>query len=248
MIACLLLLPTFARAAPIDDVLQEIAPLRALRLAKDAPEIPASAYQKAAEGSPVSGVLMTEEEKAGKGWGVMVYDLPIEAVWMAVNDEPTMARWLPVSISTVIEGVPGANGHVLFEYMPLPIFTDRWWIVEVFHNTELYRASGGKVWEQAWFDATDPDRLTGTPMAEYRDRGMPVAWSLGSWMLVRLSDDRTLGEFFTWTDPGGRLPAGPASRFAGGAIKDTLRAVDALAKEREHTDRTGWVRPDQEPL
>ncbi|MBW1877733.1 MAG: hypothetical protein JRI25_01465 [Deltaproteobacteria bacterium] len=248
MTLCLLFLASIVWGGPIEDALEEVAPLRALRLAKDAPEIPARAYQRAARGSPVAGVLMTKESKAGKGWGVMIYDFPVEVVWMAVNDEPAMAEWLPVSISSVIGGIPGAHGHILFEYMPIPVFTNRWWIVDVSHNADLYRASGGKVWEQSWVDATDPNRLAGTPYAEYRDIGMPVDWSLGSWMLVQLSDNRTLGEFFTWTDPGGRLPPGPTSRFASGAIKDTMRAVEALAKEREHTSRTGFVRPNQEPL
>jgi hypothetical protein len=88
----------------------------------------------------------------------------------------------------------------------------------------------------------------GTAFDAYRDIGMPVAWSLGSWLLVQLPDDRTLGEFFTWTHPGGRLPPGPTTRFAGGALKDNLRAVEALAEELKDASKAGFVRPDQEPL
>jgi hypothetical protein len=113
-------------------------------------------------------VQFVEGVAAGKGWGVAVYDLPLEAVWRAVNDE------------------------------------------EVYEDL-------------------------GTPLAERAERGRPVDWTRGSWLVVGLADGRTVAEYFAWTDPGGMIPARPASRFARGAIRDTLDAIGRLAQSYSET-------------
>lgn len=242
------LLPATAAASSVDEVLAEVAPLRALRLATDAPEIPAEAYAKAAQGKRVSGIEAVEGIAAAKGWGVAIYDQPVEAVWKAVNDEAQHPSRLPIAHSAVVRGTPALTGRYLFEYMPLPVVRDRWWIVEVHHNADLYARSGGRVWEEAWDDATDPTMLEGTEWADEIERAVPVAWTKGAWLLVDLGDGRTLAEYFAWSDPGGKLPAGPASRFAGGAIRDTLEAMGQLAAEHAGQTGPGFVRPDQVPL
>ena len=41
----------------------------------------------------------------------------------------------------------------------LPMVDDRWWVTHMRHNGDLYTASGARIWEQAWTDATDTSRL-----------------------------------------------------------------------------------------
>lgn len=59
---------------------------------------------------------------------------------------------------------------------------------------------------------------------------------------------RTAVEYYAWSDPGGIIPARPASRFAAGAIERLLNDMEAFAKEVAHLPRAGFLRPDQTPL
>jgi len=236
-----------AAHAGVADELAELREFRSLRGAERAPEISAETYERALKG-PVSGIQFVEGVTAAQGWGVAVYDLPIEQVWQGLVSENEHAGATPVSVSKVIKGAPYSDGRMLFQYMPLPIVTDRWWVVTLRHNKQLYDASGGRMWEVHWTDDSNPSHLAGTPNAEVAAQGMPVAWTKGAWLLVRLKDDRTLVEYFAWSDPGGRLPAGPASRFAGGAVKETLAAMQEFARGIKGRSRNAYVRPDGSPL
>ncbi len=243
----LLVLVALAQARSVDEALALLEPLRALRHADAAPTVPRSAYASASAGQHVKGIEAVDGVAASKGWGVAVFDLPIEAVWKAVNDEKRFAGLLPVQESAVLTGTPNRDGRTLFQYMELPIVDDRWWVVAMDHNAELYTQSGGVVWELSWKDATDPSRLVGTGWASRVEDATPVAWTHGSWLLVDL-EGRTLVEYFVWSDPGGSIPAGPASKFAGGAVLDTLSAMEQLATEHAGSAEAGFVRPDQSAL
>jgi len=230
---CLLLavLPfRLALAGEVAEEVQALAPLRALRMAADPPAIPAAAYDRAAEGRRIVGVEYVDGVAAGKGWGVAVYDLPIEDVWRAVNDEGVHDDWLRVEVSEIVDGQAFGEGRAVFQYLPLPVVRDRWWAVRVRSNDGLRRASGGRMLEKVMEDATDAALVSGTPLEARVERGQAVAWTRGSWLLIGLADGRTVAEYFVWTDPGGMIPARPASRFARGAIRDTLDAMEALAR------------------
>ncbi len=246
----LLLAPAHAHAGPLDDLVERIRGIRSQRLGPDAPDIPAAAYHKALSGQMVTGVEFVDGAKAGKGWGVAVFDQPVEDVWRVVNDEERQVGRIPVDASVIIAGERHQTGRTLFQYMRLPVVTDRWWVVDVTHNGPLYEASGGTFWEQRWTEVADPQRaIDGTRFADLAGRGMPVDTAKGAWLLVRLDDGRTLSEYFTWSDPGGQVPAGLASRFAGGAIKEMFIAVEALAAEQQHEAHAKpFVRPDGAPM
>ncbi|MBW1879644.1 MAG: hypothetical protein JRJ84_14880 [Deltaproteobacteria bacterium] len=225
-----------ALAGEVADEVLALAPLRAHRMAVDPPSIPVAAYDRAAEGKRVAGVQFVEGVAAGQGWGVAVYDLPIEAVWWAVNSEDVHEDWLRVEVSQVVDGEAYRDGRAVFQYLPLPVVKDRWWVVRVQNNEDIRRASGGRMFEKVMEDATDPALIAGTPLAQRVERGRAVAWTRGSWLLIGLADGRTVAEYFVWSDPGGMIPARPASRFARGAIRDTLDAMGSLA--RSYPDAT----------
>lgn len=236
-----------AHAATTDGVqtgVQRVAPHRELRDAREPAEPPAWAYDEAGSG-PVAGIVPVAGTTA-KAWGVAVFDLPVEAVWMAINDESRMAGALPISVSRVVAGRERAAPRQVFEAMDLPIINDRWWVVDVHHNAALYQASGGRVWEASWTDATHSANLDDPVARRTMESGVPVEWTYGAWLLVDLGD-RTVVEYYTWSDPGGSIPAG-ASRFAGGAVRKTLAAIGELAAANVGRDRTGFVRPDGRPL
>jgi len=155
----LLALPAIAQAADGAAIYRAITAIRPDRLAKDAPKIPESAYVKAVGGRPATGIEFVDGEKAGKGWGVQLYDLPVSVLWKAVNDDGDQAGRLPVSVSADVAGQRFHSGRYLFQFMPLPIVSDRWWVVHILHNAALYKDSNGTFWEQSWTDATDPSRV-----------------------------------------------------------------------------------------
>ena len=246
---CSLALSGSAALADVQSTADALAPLRAKRMAKDAPTIPAGTYAKAEAGELVSGLEGVDGVSAAKGWGVAVFDIPIESVWKAVNDEGAYAGRLPVSHSEVVAGNPKRDDRYLFQYMPLPMVDDRWWVTHMRHNGAIYTASGGKIWEQAWIDATDDTRLKPQHLSMV-ESAQAVDWTHGSWLLIDLGGGKTLVEYYVWSDPGGMLPPGPASKFAGGAVKDTLKAMHALSLEHQKGSAygAGFVRPDQTTL
>jgi hypothetical protein len=236
-------------AASVPDQIAAVSAFRAKRIAKDAPAVPVSAYETAASGKVATGVTYEEGVAAGKGWAVAVSDVPIEALWMAMNAEDQyVGRFDGLTASVVLSGSPHGSPRVLFQSIDLPVVSDRWWVSLEQFNGALYTASAGQVWECAWTDATDPARLSGTAWADVAASGVPVAWSKGAWLLVPLEDGRTVIEYFVWTDPGGRLPAAAATRFAAGALDRTVRDLESLARDLAAGPRTGFVRPDGRPL
>ena len=91
--------PSTARAADITEIVEQILAARRER-AKDVPDIPADAYTRALGGEVVSGIEFVDGAKAGKGWGVAVYDVPVEAMWKAINDEGTYSGRLPLRVAS----------------------------------------------------------------------------------------------------------------------------------------------------
>ncbi|MBW1881507.1 MAG: hypothetical protein JRI25_12575 [Deltaproteobacteria bacterium] len=245
-----LLTASLAWSGAVADAVHASWELRSNRLATEAPTIPDWAYDHAEEGKVAAGLSVEEHQPVAKAWGVAIFDLPIEAVWMAVNDEEAFPTVSKVTVSQVIEGDRRRTGRLVFGYMPIsvPFVKDRWWMVSVRHNGEMYAASGGVLWEKAWTDATDRSRLDGKSVATYADAGQSLGFSHGSWLLHRLDDDRTLAEYFVWTDIGGSLPSGPISRFAKGAVRHQVVAIRCLAEQRQGDSRDAWLRPDQQPL
>lgn len=237
----LVLITLFASASDLSTI-TEVMSHRDTRMADGAPIVPQSAYEDALAGERVAQISRVDGVAAAKAWGVAVVEAPIEEVWMVVNDEGALVEHLPVSTARVVQGNAKIAPRRVFEYLPLPIISDRWWMSDVVHNAPLYEATEGRAWEQVWTDATtEPVPVDLEATAE---GGIPVAWTTGAWLLISLPSGRTLVEYFVWTDPGGSLPAGPATRFASGAVKDTLKAVQTLTPTAASWPRDQYVRPD----
>ena len=225
----------------IAQVLETAREWAALRLDQEAVVVPQSSWA-APVGVPRAGIERVDGVSAAKAWGAIRIQAPVEAVWQVLNDESRLAGKLPVSHAAVLSGDRHGDRRV-FEYLPLPIVSDRWWVVDVRHNGALYEASAGRVWEMAWQDAPS-EELARTPFAPIAAGGVEAAWTRGSWLLVDLGRHGTWVEYTTWSDPGGSLPAGPATSFASGAVKSTLEAVAELADAAREESRRGYTRPD----
>ncbi len=212
--------------AAVSARLAELAPLRAQRITTHAPEIPAEAWMKAATGEVVTGVAAMPGSRAKLGWGVAVLPVEIGRLWAGLNDELHHAELLGMRHIEIVRGQPCADRRQVMMVLPLPIVSDRWWVVENRYNTALSEQTGGRVRELVWTGLSDPASapLSQAARAMTAD-AVAVTLNHGAWLLAALDGGHTLGEYFSWSDPGGELPAGPASAFATAAIADTMQKM-----------------------
>ncbi len=186
-------------------------------------------------------------DRSGKlGQAVVVAELPVEVLWMGINDEDHYAEggYLPVEHSEVIEGTPRGESRILFQYFKRS-GVGRWWIDELEMNGELFAQSNGRLWELRWWDLMADRAADGLP-AEFSDLGLsPIKGSRGAWLMIPLSESCTLIEYVTVSNPGGFLNI--ANWFAAGhVIRENLEGLQRLAKEHvtePHPEST-FLRPD----
>ena len=207
---------------------------------------PRSLYEKAAAKPGKVAV-----EKDGKlGLAVLVADLPIETLWMAVNDEDHYAEdgYIPVLYSEIIGGTPRGQDRILLQYFKRA-GVGRWWIDQVEMSEELFAESDAELWELRWWDLMDSRGEKSLPEEHVRslnDLGLsPIRASRGAWLMIPIEPECTLIEYVTYSDPGGFLSFAQILG-AGRVIRDTLEGVERLAREhipKAHSDFR-FVRPD----
>ena len=231
-----------------NTLVRELETWKAQRTSGTAPNIPTTEYQEALKGEIITGIEVVPETKAAKGYGLVALDIPIEQLWRAIADEDHHAGVLPIAHSKTIDGTPRTHDHTVFQYMHVPLLTDRWWLTRIRYNNALYVSSKGRAWELWWTDRIQDKALYPRLDQKLIADGMPIAWSKGAWLLVDLGNGRTLIEYHTWSDPGGRVPVGPATRFAAGEVKSNLMQIAAFAKSHTPTCAGTYQRPDGQPM
>lgn len=210
--------------------LAEVAAHRALRIATDVPSIPQSAYDEVRAGGVPTGLVDVEGFAARRVWGVGIVDVPIERMWAAVNDDRSKPAWTQLAHMELLDGAFCSSTRRVFQYLDVSVVSDRWWVVDQRMNLGLATASGGSVREVTWQSVDDmPGALTPSA-SEWAAKGVPVGFTQGAWFLVSLGEDRTLVEYTSFSDPGGRLPRRFASSFAAGGIENTIRQMEKLAR------------------
>jgi len=249
----LLIVSVSALASSPDQMLQEIKGVEAARsnlVFKDRPSISDEQYLRALSGQIVTGLFINQRDEAGQGWGVTVYPEPVQRIWAALTNEEDMDGRMSLEHSAVLEGPEHSHGRVIFQSLDLPRpLSDRWWVTRVSHGADAYRASGGKLWEISWVDENKTYSLANTPFAAYAERATPLDWTTGSWLMIPLSNGQTLVEYTISTDPGGRIPAAFASRFAPSQVQTAMEELlDLVEKQKEETMPAGMVKPDGSSL
>ena len=231
-----------------DDVearLAEIGLERAARTTRFSTPPPRKLYVQAAGDA---GTLFTLRD-GKKGFGVVVVELPVEALWAVINDEDAhdTAGYLPLARSEVIGGTPRGTSRVVFqagERMGL----GRWWVTRTAMSGELYEASGGDLWEVVWQDDMENVDRDRPPVDDAPDLS-PIQWSRGAWLLVPLAEECTFVEHFSWSSPGGFVGM-LQGLVLGRALRESIEGVVRLADERYRVPVDGppFVRPDGSPL
>jgi len=227
MIPWLLLAASLWAATP-DEVLarlDEVEPMRALRQEKGAPRPSEADIRKAAQGTVVSGV------NGSKAWGVAVFDLPIGKLWAGLNDETRHPGYTAVAYSELLSGQACRSNRRVFQYLPLPMVDDRWWIGILYQNQALARESGDSVRELYWRSSVDPSEVTSAAAQKLMGEAQPIVSSRGGWFLVAISAWSTYAEYYVNSNPGEGVPTSITSRLAAKGVRDTIAAMEKFAKE-----------------
>ncbi len=177
--------------------------------------------------------------------GVIIADLPIEQIWMAINDEDhhTLLEDLSLTHSEVVGGTSRGQERLMFQSFS-SLGVERWWLNEIWMNEKLYARSGGSLWEHSWRYRADLAEEISLPLPA-DSKVQPIRESWGTWLLVPLSDSCTLVECVNWSDPGGALSA--AQWILARRLADrTMSSMVDLAREHipEPHEGARFVRPD----
>jgi len=203
---------------------------RAARLDHDAPSHAPEIYQRVLDHGVQTGLVDVQGETAKKAWGVGIFEVPIGRYWAAISDDLGKIEYTRLAYAEVFEGTRCQSPRRVFQYVPIPLLSDRWWVADMLANGAINTDSRGRVREQTW--ATNGDFTVKTPEARaWAKQGIHPVGTRGSWWLVDLDGESTLVEYNSWSDPGGSIPAGMASSFAVRGIGNTLQNMADAARE-----------------
>jgi len=182
-----------------------------------------------------------------RGYGAMLVELPVERLWLAVNDEDHHTldeNYIPVRHSEVIAGTPRGESRLLFQYFQR-WGIGRWWASNVRMNRELFESSQGKLWEVFWEDRIATVDAGAPPIEEVAAKVRALRKTYGSWLFVPLGDRCTYVEYYNFSDPGGGVSA-LQWLFAAKGIRDAMRGLARMADEHVTQPHPGvqFVRPD----
>ena len=204
--------------------------LRQHRVLEKLPQIPASAYRSAATGQVITGLENVEHHAAQIGWGIGIFAVPIDHLYASINEELKHTELNGLAHTEILSGQPCSNGRKVLMVLPLPMISDRWWITTQLTNPKIKQVSNGVVVELAWIGDSSVKENALSLDNQARVAGkVRVTFTQGSWLLTKLDDKHTLGEYHSWVDPSGYLPAGPASRFANRSLVDVFAGMESYA-------------------
>jgi len=144
--------------------------------------------------------------------GMQILPMDRARIWAAARSEDVDYE------GTTFWLVPGApeDRERWYQWMDIPYpFADRHFVIDVWDNQALAKATGGKVWEHPWAIAQQ-----GLPVAraavtegkvkglteELYDKSVLVDTNNGAWVAIALGPKETLAVFHVQTVIGGNIP------------------------------------------
>lgn len=225
-------------SATLLSLVKDTQVYREHRLATQPPTIPSSAYEKAASGAVATGL-------SGQiGWGVGIFPVEIRELYAALNEEESHVGLSPVNYTKIIQGSPCSNNRQVMMHLPIPMLSDRWWVTTQGTNPSLREIGQGQMAELTWQSVNDKTKFTLDETSQtYTEGSVWVTESTGAWLLIRLSDTHTLGEYYAWSDPGGYIPTGLASSLSASGIEETFKAMEHFALNNTELCTYNWPEP-----
>jgi hypothetical protein len=238
---------SLAHADRAEDLYKRVVELHAERIIQEAPVPKAEEIRRSLAGQTPTATRRVEGVDAVQGYGLHVFDVPIQQVWMAINDTPHQRGFTAVDRTETIAGTPRQSGRVSYQLLEIPMIPDRWWVVRTANNGALYDRTRGEVWEMGWVDATSDAATLAGVSTELQSLGVPVGFARGSWFLVDLGGT-TWAEYYVWTDPGGNLPIAATNKFAESQVARAINGVEVMARQHIPTCTAAFFEPNGNPL
>lgn len=222
-------------SASLLSTVKDTREYRTHRLSDQQPDIPESAYKKASTGVIATG--LSEQV----GWGVGVFPINIRELYAALNEEESHVDLSPVDYTKIVQGSPCSNNRQVMMHLPIPMLSDRWWVTTQNTNPQLRKSSGGQMAELTWNALRDNTQFTLDETSHvYTTDAVWVTESSGAWLLIRLDDSHTLGEYHSWSDPGGFVPNGLAASLSASGIEETFHAMEVFAQNNTELCKYDW--------
>jgi hypothetical protein len=120
---------------------------------------------------------------------------------------------------------------MVFQFLPVPMIDDRWWVSTLSHNQTILRDSGGAVRELYFLGSTNPALVTSPAARKLMVDAEPIGSTRGGWFLVAIDAYTTYVEYHSNTDPGAGVPTSLANKLAAKGVRDTIDAMERFAKE-----------------
>jgi len=176
-------------------------------------------------------------KKRGKGAGgaqrvdTIVW-MPLDArlMWLAIHDDQHNNLNEGLVEEALLQEQDGAK--VLYQSIGLPIpFEDRFWVIQITNNTEIYQATDRKVLERTW--NLYPEGLSMlSPKLQVENEGK--VWTPaneGGWLVIQVGGQGCLVLYRVDTDVGGFVPDGFVGRFTLARMDELMTRMRAAAEE-----------------
>ncbi len=223
---------------PLDklhSILQQTEPMRQYRISQTTPNIPLSAYQKVSAGTVTTGL------QGQTGWGIGIFKIGIQEMFAAINQEEAHVSLSPVDFTKVIQGQPCTNNRLVMMHLPIPMLSDRWWVTKQRTNAPLRSKSDGRMAELTWEAVDDRNQFSLDSTSQtYTNDAVWVTQSSGAWLLIKLDEEHTLGEYHAWSKPGGYIPSGLAASLGASGIEQTFAAMESFAQNNQEECSFNW--------
>jgi hypothetical protein len=238
------LFATVAHATPssveIVSAVERTQAMRIHRQANKVPTIPMSTYTQVSLNNVVTGLTDVGAD-AKVGWGVGIFPVPIEEMYAALNEEVQHVPASPVDVTEIIQGQACQDGRVVFMNLPIPMLSDRWWVTTQGTSQGIRTQSQGHLAELTW--DTIPN-YTASSLPSHLQRhtidGVHVQESSGGWLLIKIDDTHTLGEYHSWSNPNGYIPSSIASMLSAQGVERVFESMLQYAQNHTETCRYTW--------
>lgn len=195
-------------------------------------------YLRVAKGESVFKTRDIAGTPIKEGGVSKLVNIPAWKIWRVVTDEYHHNQYMPqIKFATVLKGQ--GSGREIFDYLEIPIVSDRQWIVTALNWGDLWKKSAGKIWLVTFNTPKDQlDIITKNlesgkipaDIKKIQSDAIIIKESRASYTMIELPDGRTIVEYRAFSDPAGKIPASILNLGLPSTAKKLVNAIEERAK------------------
>jgi hypothetical protein len=170
-----------------------------------------------------------------------VIELPAWKLWRVVVDENHHNEYMPqLKYACVLKG--RGHGRLIYDFLDIPMVSDRQWVVETTQRPDLWKQSGGRLWytsfatpanQKALIDAGLADGRIPNEIKELQEDAVTIRTSRASYTLIELGPSRSILEYRAFSDPAGQIPATILNYGAPATMKKLVAVVEERTRKAD---------------